>query len=61
MLADWRGLARSQLFEGRDLPATIDASAVHGQVLQRVFGLSSRQVESVLAFKPYAGLSGLLA
>ena len=61
VLADWRGLAKDQLFEGRDLPATIDASAVHAQVLQKVFGLSSKQVASVLAFKPHPALSGLLA
>lgn len=60
VLADWRGLAKAQLFEGRDLPATIDTSAVHAQVLQKVFGLSLPQVQSVLAFKPHAALSGLL-
>ncbi len=60
VLADWRGLAKAQLFEGRDLPATIDASAVHAQVLQRVFGLSSSQLQSVLTFRPSAALSGLL-
>ncbi len=61
VLADWRGLAKEQLFEGRDLPTTIDASAVHAQVLQKVFGLTSRQLASVLAFRPHPALSGLLA
>lgn len=61
VLADWRGLAKAQLFEGRDLPATIDTSAVHSQVLQKVFGLTLPQVQSVLAFRPHSGLAGLLA
>jgi uncharacterized protein (DUF1501 family) len=52
VLTDWRGLASTQLFEGRDLPATIDTNAVFAEVLQRAFRLSTDQIQShVLQFK----------
>lgn len=52
VLADWRGLAATQLFEGRDLPATIDTNAIFAEVLQRAFRLSTNQIQShVLQFK----------
>lgn len=61
VVADWRGLRRESLFEGRDLPATIDACAVYAQVLQRIFGLSLAQIQSgVLSHRPHPLLSDLL-
>lgn len=61
VVADWRGLRRESLFEGRDLPATIDACAVYAQVLQRVFGLSLAQIQSgVLSHRPHPLLRDLL-
>jgi uncharacterized protein (DUF1501 family) len=57
LLTDWKGLESSQLFEGRDLPATIDTSAIFAQVVQRAFGLSTDQIQSqVIQFKPHPKL-----
>ena len=59
--ADWRGLKKEQLFEGRDLPTTIDLAAVYARVLERVFGLSPSAIqEQVMAHRPHAALKGLL-
>jgi len=59
--ADWRGLNKAQLFEGRDLPATIDLNAVHARVLERVFDLSEKSIqESVMPVRPSDKLKGLL-
>ena len=57
VLADWRGLESSQLFEGRDLPPTIDTNAVFAQVIERAFHLSPDQIQShVLSYKPHPKL-----
>lgn len=59
VLADWPGLARVQLHEGRDLRATTDLRALIRPVLQRQFGLTAAQLErSVLPGAPPA-LAGL--
>lgn len=60
--ADWRGLAREQLFEGRDLPATIDVNAVHARVLERVLGLSPAQIRAeVMDYRDSPRLRDLLS
>ena len=60
--SDWRGLEKSALFEERDLPTTIDVSAVHAKVLERVFALSPKTIAnaSVLDYKTSPLLNGLL-
>jgi uncharacterized protein (DUF1501 family) len=59
--ADWRGLNKAQLFEGRDLPATIDLNAVHARVLERVFDLDVKRIqESVMPVRSSDKLQGLL-
>jgi len=60
--ADWRGLDRKDLFEDRDLPATIDVCAVYARVLQRAFHLDANVVRSeVLTFEPHPAIDELLA
>jgi uncharacterized protein (DUF1501 family) len=55
VVADWPGLEKARLFEGRDLAVTVDAAAVYAQALQSVFGLSALQVQgSVLRHTPHA-------
>lgn len=50
IVADWPGLAKVRLFEGRDLAATVDANAVYAEALTSVFGLTSGQIrDGVLA------------
>lgn len=60
--SDWRGLNKSALFEERDLPTTIDVSAVHAKVLERVFALSPQKLVNtgVLDHKTSPWLNGLL-
>jgi uncharacterized protein (DUF1501 family) len=59
--ADWRGLQRSKLHEERDLPATIDVNAVHARVIERVFELNSRTIQSeVVTYRDHAHLKCLL-
>lgn len=45
VIADWRGLKKDQLFEGRDLPVTIDVCAVYAQVLERLFKLRPQVIQ----------------
>ena len=45
VLADWPGLGRTLLFEGRDLRPTLDVRAVLAPALQHHLGLSSAQIE----------------
>ncbi len=61
--ADWRGLEKKNLFEERDLPATIDINAVYTRVIERAFDLSqARQTaQNVLKAAPSPALKGLLA
>lgn len=59
--AQWQGLQKDQLFEGRDLPATIDVAAVYARVIERVFGLSPEVIgQQVLAHRGSPALKGLL-
>ncbi|MEY2890226.1 MAG: hypothetical protein RJA98_134 [Pseudomonadota bacterium] len=45
VIADWPGLARSQLHEARDLRPTLDVRALMKPVLQRHLGLSTAAIE----------------
>ena len=40
VLARWKGLREQDLFEGRDLPATIDHREVLGEVLTQHMGVT---------------------
>ncbi|MGA0609749.1 DUF1501 domain-containing protein [Caldimonas sp. KR1-144] len=46
--SDWPGLARAQLFEGRDLRPTTDLRALIAPALQRHLGVSRAQIEREL-------------
>lgn len=61
--ADWRGLDKKNLFEERDLPATIDINAVYARVIERAFGLSQAMQSEQNVLKAFASptLKGLLA
>jgi uncharacterized protein (DUF1501 family) len=60
VIADWRGLKKENLFEGRDLPVTIDACAIYAQVLERMFKLRPQVIqESVIAHQTNPLLSTL--
>lgn len=62
VIADWRGLARDALFQGRDLPVTIDACAVYARVLQCAFGLDEARIQAeVLRHRPHPLLRDFLA
>ncbi len=55
--ADWPGLARPALLDGRDLKPTLDLRALIAPALQRQFGLSNAQLQGVVL--PGAGKSAL--
>ena len=60
VVADWPGLEKAQLFEGRDLAVTVDAAAVYAQALQTIFGLTPDQIQNgVLTHRPHALTSRL--
>ncbi|MEY3446650.1 MAG: hypothetical protein RIR45_1405 [Pseudomonadota bacterium] len=60
IVADWPGLDKAQLFEGRDLAVTVDAAAVYAEALQTVFGLSADQIQDgVLTHRPHGLTSSL--
>lgn len=62
VVADWPGLAKAQLFEGRDLAVTIDAAAVYARALQSVFSLSAEQLRNgVLEHRPHPLTDNLFA
>ncbi|MEY2684721.1 MAG: hypothetical protein RJA09_1865, partial [Pseudomonadota bacterium] len=44
VLADWPGLAKAQLLDGRDLRPTTDLRALWAAVAQRQWGLDPTQV-----------------
>jgi uncharacterized protein (DUF1501 family) len=61
VIADWPGLARSNLYEGRDLKPTLDLRSVCKGVLATHLNVSESQLESVIfpdskAAKPISGL-----
>ncbi|MEO6396496.1 MAG: DUF1501 domain-containing protein [Devosia sp.] len=52
VIADWPGLDKKSLFEGRDLHASIDARGLYGQLMSTVLDLDPEQVrKDVLNFE----------
>ena len=47
---DWPGLKRKELFEGRDLNATIDARSVYASAMSTVFDLDFKRIEKEVFF-----------
>ena len=43
--ADWPGLKRKELFEGRDLNSTIDARSVYASAMSTVFDLDFKRIQ----------------
>lgn len=60
VLTDWPGLARRELYEGRDLRPTLDTRAVLKAVVAGVFDLTVAQTERIFpdstAIRPVSGL-----
>lgn len=53
IVADWPGLKKNVLFEGRDLKATIDARSLYGHVVSTTFNIEADRVQKeVLDFEP---------
>jgi uncharacterized protein (DUF1501 family) len=53
IVADWPGLKKSQLFEERDLRATIDARSLYGALMSNVLNIDPDQVRrDVLDYTP---------
>jgi uncharacterized protein (DUF1501 family) len=52
VVADWPGLARGQLLEGRDLKPTLDIRQLIGPVVQRQFALRTSYLSRVLPGAP---------
>jgi uncharacterized protein (DUF1501 family) len=52
MLGDFAGLQANALFEGRDLPVTLDWRSLLAAVSQAVFGLSARALDQVFPGRP---------
>ena len=44
IISDWPGLKKKDLFENRDLNATIDARAVYAYITARVLGTEHKKV-----------------
>ena len=47
---DWPGLKRKELFDGRDLNATIDARSIYASAMSTVFDLDFKRVEKEVFF-----------
>ena len=47
---DWPGLKRKEMFEGRDLNATIDARSVYASAMSTVFDLDFSRIEKEVFF-----------
>ncbi len=47
---DWPGLKRKELFEGRDLNATIDARSVYASAMSTVFDLDFNRIQKEVFF-----------
>jgi uncharacterized protein (DUF1501 family) len=43
--ADWPGLKRKELFEGRDLNSTIDARSIYASAMSTVFDLDFKRIQ----------------
>ena len=44
IISDWPGLEKKNLFEGRDLNASVDARAVYASILARVLDSDHKQI-----------------
>ena len=47
---DWPGLKRKELFDGRDLNATIDARSVYASAMSTVFDLDFKRIQKEVFF-----------
>ena len=47
---DWPGLKRKELFDGRDLNATIDARSVYASAMSTVFELDFKRIQKEVFF-----------
>ena len=47
---DWPGLKRKELFDGRDLNATIDARSVYASAMSTVFDLDFNRIQKEVFF-----------
>lgn len=45
IVADWPGLKKKSLFEGRDLMATLDSRALYGAIISKAFEIDSSRVQ----------------
>ena len=43
--ADWPGLKRKELFEGRDLNSTVDARSIYASAMSAVFDLDFKRIQ----------------
>ena len=48
--SDWPGLKRKELYQGRDLNATIDARSVYASAMSTVFDLDFTRIEKEVFF-----------
>ena len=48
--SDWPGLKRKELYQGRDLNATIDARSVYASAMSTVFDLDFNRIEKEVFF-----------
>jgi len=48
--SDWPGLKRKELYQGRDLNATIDARSVYASAMSAVFDLDFNRIEKEVFF-----------
>ena len=55
VVADWPGLKQSNLFEGRDLLATIDARSLYAKAITSVLGIDPDLVQSQVIAGPKTG------
>ena len=61
--SDWPGLAKTQLYQGRDLAVTTDYRTLFAAILERHLGLADRQLAQIFPGLPPArsNLGELLA
>ena len=53
IVADWPGLKKNALFEGRDLKATLDARTLYGAIVSSAFKIDAEQVrKEILEYEP---------
>ena len=48
--SDWPGLKRKELYQGRDLNATIDARSVYASAMSTVFDLDFNRIQKEVFF-----------